>query len=56
MRCRFQFLKKNQFYFFFVDFVPKKGRACAASCSLLGAAVIIVGDIFKDRLDHRMYF
>src|SRR4029077_3140586 len=32
------------------------GLACAASCHLLGAAVVIVGDMIKDRLKQAKSF
>src|SRR6202163_3365565 len=32
------------------------GLACAASCHLLGAAVVIVGDMIKDRLKQARSF
>src|SRR5207248_3781898 len=32
------------------------GLACAASCQLLGAAVVIVGDLNKDRLKQARSF
>ena len=32
------------------------GLACAAACHLLGAAVVIVGDMIKDRLDQARSF
>ncbi len=32
------------------------GLACAASCQLLGAAVVIVGDMIKERLDQAKSF
>jgi glutathione-independent formaldehyde dehydrogenase len=32
------------------------GLACAASCHLLGAAVVIVGDLIKERLDQAKSF
>ncbi|MHC5732808.1 MAG: zinc-binding dehydrogenase, partial [Nostoc sp.] len=32
------------------------GLACAASCHLLGAAVVIVGDLNKDRLKQAKSF
>jgi glutathione-independent formaldehyde dehydrogenase len=31
------------------------GLACASSCQLLGAAIVIVGDLNEERLAHRSF-